>query len=408
MLYFKNTELAKKYHVSLGTVRNWIVSAERGKLDLALHDTEDRKYILKTATNTDTMNSIVEERKKFRNSNAVKRISPSDKFYNLFSKEQVYDIATNLEIHHEVPLQYNYFNSGARAWNDHMKRLADEDVENSFSATQALLETSMGMLDSLLSNYDRVNIVDIGPGNAMPSRWLLEYLHNAGKLGKYIAIDISPDMLKIAEKNIQKWFNGDVKFEGYTRNVNQDRFADLLISDYFQGDKSRTVNIVLHLGYTLRNMQRPENGYRTIYDSIGKDDLLIEDNLLDTADTREHLDFSASPSAGGLFFLNALFVPLLGFKPSHYEVIHGFDKERSERFSKIKLKVAIEIEFKIKGGGRIISLNKDDHIIVWRNRHYSARDIIEQRANSGFSLLYSSQTESQEHMLSIFRVLATT
>src|SRR5688572_32898613 len=100
MLYFKNVELAEKYHISLGTVRNWIDAARDGKLDLALHTKDDKVYVANTAGNVLAIERLVQGGKKYRNTKAVKTVEPKPEFYTLYSEDQIYDIITNLEIHH--------------------------------------------------------------------------------------------------------------------------------------------------------------------------------------------------------------------------------------------------------------------------------------------------------------------
>ena len=66
MKYFKNTELAKLYHVSEKSVRNWIDAVEIGKLDLDLFDQKGKFYIANTTKNTRTIEALVEKGKKYK------------------------------------------------------------------------------------------------------------------------------------------------------------------------------------------------------------------------------------------------------------------------------------------------------------------------------------------------------
>src|SRR5688572_4035249 len=99
MLYFKHADLAEKYRVSLRTVHNWIEAAKTGKLGLTLHNEGSKIYVANTARNLATLTEITEARRKYRNTKAVKTISPSPLFYALYNQKQIYDIVTNLEIH---------------------------------------------------------------------------------------------------------------------------------------------------------------------------------------------------------------------------------------------------------------------------------------------------------------------
>src|SRR6266702_5830844 len=186
MLYFKNPELARLHHITLRTVLNWIEAAKQGKLDLTLHTENGKSYVATTARNVATIKQLVEDRKKYRNSRAVKVVSPRPEFYRLYSEAQIYDIVTNLEIHHEIPRQYNYFDGGATYWAEYADRLGHESAPNILNSTVKLLDKNQGYIDHLMSRYERVNVIDIGVGNAAPAKEFIGHLLEEGLLGRYI------------------------------------------------------------------------------------------------------------------------------------------------------------------------------------------------------------------------------
>ncbi len=395
MLYFKNSEIAKRYHVSLGTVRNWISAAEKERLKISLFEHGEKKYIANTAVNMQIMDELVGDGRKYRNFKSLKQVKPRHEFYETYSAVQIYDIVRNLEINREIPLQYSYFREGAEQWDEYVNRLANEDAENSYNASQKLFTSNLSSFDTLLKKYDRVNIIDIGCGNAMPVKSILTHLLELKKLGRYIALDISPDMLKIAKRNINSWFGDSINFEGYVRNINHERFTDLLLSEYFVDKNESTVNVILHLGYTLYNMQRPENGYRTIYDSIGENDLLVEDVKLDSEISRNYFDFDVDETGSS----NSLVLNLLNLEPSFYDVELGFDELNHNRYERIRFKVNVELEVALKKGKRTVIFEKDETLLTWRIYHRRTADIINERNKFGFNVIHSSLTDSQHYML---------
>lgn len=404
MQYFKHAELAKRYHVSLRTVHNWIDATKLGKLNLDLHPEGNKTYVANTARNIAIITKTVEARRKYRNKNAVKVIEPKAEFYSLYNKEQIYDIISNLEIHHEIPRQYNYFDGGAKRWEKYVERLATEDTSNTFTSTVKLLNVNEGYIDSLLENYSRINIVDIGAGNAYPVKALLAHLLELGKLGRYIALDISPSMLEIAENNIKAWFGDSVTFEGYEYDVNYDRFSQLLANEYMDNGTENTVNLVLLLGGTLSNMRYPDNGYRMIHDSMGINDLLVHTTKLDTEASRKYFDFNFEPGNTALSPNHRLIFDLLNVDASFYDVEMGYDGVINQRYIRVRLKVAITIRFSSEEGKREVSLNKDDTILLWRGIQHTAKSILAQFDRNDFYPLHTSQTDNQEYILTISRV----
>lgn len=404
MLYFKNAELAAQYRISLKTVRNWIDATKQGKLNLTLHTQGDKAYVANTPGNIAIISKLVESRRKYRNSNAAKTVTPSPEFYSIYNERQIFDIATNLEIHHEIPRQYNYFNGGADHWDKYAVRLASDNTPNLVNSTIKLLAINQGYIDDLLSRYKKVNVIDVGVGNACPVKGLLEHLLDSKKLGRYIALDISPSVLSIAEKNISEWFGERIQYEGYVYDINRDHFSDFLIDEYTGEDAKDTVNLVLLLGGTLSNMRDSDTGYKVIRDSMGMNDLLIHTTKLDTQSTRRYFDFDLQPGESRLAAIHGLVVDLLNIDKSFYTVEMGYDPELRQRFEQIRLKVSLNIKLKFNNGEHIIELEKDDAILTWRGLQQTASDVMSQFDRSKLYPLHISQTDDREYILTVSEV----
>ncbi len=404
MLYFKHSALAKQYHVSLRTVHNWIDETKQGKLDLTLVDAGGKLYVANTAKNISLLTSLVENRRKYRNTKAVKNIYPKPEFYDLYSEAQIYDIVTNLEIHHEIPRQYSYMDQGAEHWDTYAIRLATERTANILNSTVKLLSISQHYLDELLAKYKKINIIDIGAGNAYPVRGFLDHLIKQNKMGRYIALDVSPDMLGIAKRNIHEWFGDAVKFESRICDINYDRFSDLLIQEYANENARDTVNVTLLLGGTLSNMRHPDGAFRVIHDSMGINDIFIYTYKLDTQTTRNYFDFSTDPSQIRLADIHRFVVDLLNIDESYYTVELGYDPRLQQRTEHLRLNVSLKLIFKFKAGIREVELNKGSSILTWRSHQQTAADIHRQIERNDFYILNSTQTDDCEYILSVAKV----
>ena len=407
MLYFKNVDLADEYHISEGTVRNWIKEAKDEGLDLKLHKTNGRLYIANTANNRALIEQLVAERKKYRNTRAYKVTKPTARFYDLFSRSQIADIITNLDVRREIPRQYNYFDGGAAIWEHHAQRMWEDEAPNLLTSTVRLLNANLSALDFLLQGHDRVNVVDIGPGNALPVRELLEHLLKRGLLHRYIAIDISEEMLRIAERNIKEWFDEKVAFEGYIKDINYERFDDVLLNDRLNEEASRTVNLAILLGATPMNFRTPYDLIKTIYTSLDRDDLLIYSDKPDTEVGRRSFDVNdtwPNPGARALSPKYSFILDLLNIDESLYDVEMGFHEQKRARYIRIRLKIGLMLEFDFKEGKRAVELAKGDTILLWRFWHQTATEIISGFENAGFNLALASLTKDQQFLLTISRV----
>ena len=401
MLYFRHNELVERFRVSLKTVHNWIDAAKQGKLELQLHVHNGRTYIANTAKNNTILETQAEKGKKYRNTLHNRVVTPGASFYNLYNRRQILDIISNIEIHREIPRQYNYLDGGATNWDNWLKRLEKEDSPNILKGTLELIQTNLGALELLLEGYKRINIIDIGVGNARPVKELLEYLLKRNLLHRYVAIDISESMLQIAEQNIKNWFGDKITFEGHVRDITYERFDDLLVDDMLANKADETLNLVLFLGATLINFRSTSDVLRVVYGSMGPDDLLVYSDKPDTEAARHYFDFNPQPGLTELSPNHRFILDLMNIDKSLYDVEMGFNEETRMRYVRIRLKTTLTINFKFEDGEREVHLEKGDTILLLRVWHLTTLEILAEFEKIGFILLQSSLTRDRQFQLTI-------
>jgi len=402
MQYFKHSELTDQYHVSLKTVHNWIDAAKQGKVALNLYRTKNRTYIANTPENTILLTQLAEKGKKYRNTLHHKVVKPSKEFYDIYSRRQILDIITNLKVHGEIPRQYNYMQDGARNWDNWLRRLAKEESTNILNGTVELLHTNMDAIERLLADSEKINVIDLGVGNAYPIKELLGQLISRNILHRYIAIDISPSMLAIAKKNISMWYGDKVKFEGYVRDMSHEKFDDLLVDDMLRKDADDTINLVLLLGLTPANLRSPQDVLKVAHSSMGNRDLLVYSAKPDTDASRGYFDFSPTSGVKTTLSPNHQYIlDLLNIDESFYDVEMGFDFIKRMRYVRIKLKTAITIDFNFEDLQRSVALEKGDTILLLRVWHQTTLETISDFEKAGFTMLQSSLTKDRKAFLSI-------
>lgn len=405
MKYFKNTELAALYHVSEKSVRNWISAAKEGKLNLQLYGNNGKQCIANTAKNIYVVEQLVKKGKKYKNTLGHKVITPTSNFYKVFNHKEIFDIISNIDTYREIPLQYSYYNGGAKDWDLYTKKLAREEKPNLLTNTTALLDSNSAYFDSLVSDFFRVNLIDIGVGNGQPAKSLLRHFLTSKKLSRYIGIDISQDMLDIATENLRRWFGDKAPIETHVKDINYERFVDLLAPDSFSDDNAAT-NIVLFLGSTLPNFRDPSHLLHTIHESMGRNDLLIVSMKPDTKASRLYFDFGGSDERIRLSTQDRLVPELLNLDEGLYEVEQFFDKDKMERRIQIRLTVALTIEFMLEGSQRSIHFNKDESILLWRHKQMSDLETVQLFDENGFELLEAAKSKDRECLLLVLKIKA--
>jgi len=403
MKYFKNVELARIYNVSEKAVRNWVESAQNGKLNLELYEKDGRFLAANTVKNQLIIEELVKKGQKYKNTRAYKTVTPSQKFYELYNDTQILDIISGIDVHREIPLQYSYFNGGAEYWDKYAQRLLKEKTPNTLKSTIKLFELNEAYLSEVISKFKKVNVVDLGVGDCLPVKGLLEFLQEKSVLGRYVGIDISEDMFTIAKRNIDTWFTGKVAFENVVRDINYDRFEDLLAEELYGDDETQTINLVLLLGGTLSNMRVPEHVLRLINNSMGRNDVLFYSLKLDTENARRYFDFNVgSPQL--LDTQTKFTLDLLNIEGSFYDVEQLYDERKRSRFIRIKLKMDLRIAFEVGGKSRHLSLKKNETVLWWRAKHYTALEVIDQFDKNGFDLLQATTTPDQEYLMTISKI----
>lgn len=405
MLYFKNSELAYTYHVSVRTVRNWIEAAKQGKLDLDLHSQGNKTYVSNTSRNLSTIEQLVERGKKYRPHRAVKTVTPKPEFYQLFNDAQIYDIIRSINLYKEIPTQYSYFDGGAHEWDRYAQRLATEDTPNNLTSTAKLINFNLEYIKDILYKYKTINIIDIGVGNALPVKDLIAEFVKDNKMGRYIALDISENMLGIAKRNLRKWFDNSVSFEGYPIDISKEGFSNIIANEYIEDDTEQACNLVLFLGGTIQSFRDPSTVLMRVHDSVADNAVFIIEQKLDTENSRRYFDFSTEAEKNDrLPGQDRFLTEILGIEEAFYDVETGYDGQKNERFIKIRLNIALSIEFNFSDKKRSLNFDKGESLLLWRAHQNSASEVLGRLDQNRFSVLQSSQTSDQEYILTISRI----
>ena len=401
MHYFKHSELVTKYHVSLKTVHNWIDATKSGKIGLELYESSGRTYVVNNPSNVSVLVGLSEKGKKYRNTLHHKVVTPVPKFYELFNSRQILDIIHNLSIHREIPLKYSYFEGGATNWDNWVQHLVKEEGPSGPKSSIKLLHDNADRIDQLLEGFSKVNVIDIGVGNAVPVKGLIAHLLERGVLNRYIAIDISEEMLHIAERNIKEWFGDKVKFEGHIRDISYERFDDLLVEDRLSSDSKEIGNLALLLGATLGNFNSPIDILRTIYGSMSQDDLLVYSLKPDTEASRNFFSISSKSGTENIAATHGMALELLNVDRSLYELEMGYSEQQRMRYVRVRLNTALTIEFVFDHGKRYVHFEKGDSILLWRARHQTTLEIISEFEEVGFALLQATLTTDRQYLMTI-------
>lgn len=189
----------------------------------------------------------------------------------IFDERQLSEIFYSLEGKGEIPGKYNYFGIGADNWIERSIGQNHKNDSYKLGSQYKLMNDTLDLVLGAVADKNTVNIVDIGCGNGYPSFPIISFLNDKKKLGKYIAIDVVPQMIDSAVKNLQEIdILKNIKIDKYLHDFEDGHFADIMIKERKEG----VVNLFTFFGSTLGNMMDRHRALANIRDSMTEGDLL--------------------------------------------------------------------------------------------------------------------------------------
>ncbi|WP_216898276.1 L-histidine N(alpha)-methyltransferase [Nocardia alni] len=313
------------------------------------------------------------------------KIQPKSELYQLLTPQQIADLAESLIEHRELPRQYGYVGTGAQHWNQ-------QSTEELSPATNRLLNADQAYLSELISRRERWDVVDLGAGNGLPARPLLSWLVDAGRMGRYVATDISADMLRMAEHNIRTWFDGAVPFEGHIIDLARQPFATHV---------GRTPRLVLHFGNTLFNLRNRDQAFGMVHDNMTANDFLIQEQYVDSPQDRLTRSARNLGPAQRLPPGRRFLVDLLGIGEDLYTLESGYDLQRSERFERIRLTTGASIRF---DAGPVVDLDAGESLLVIRNPIHGRAESLAKLGEYGFTTPHVHHSDDERRLLTVSTV----
>ncbi len=272
----------------------------------------------------------------------------------MFTKRQEAEIITAIKGRGEVPLKYNYATKkGAMAWDRIAKARQDPKVRGINSIEGALLSNKADYFLAPYKNFKKINIIDIGCGNAYPVFPLLDRLIKNKVAVRYAPVDISQEMTAIATKNVKKAFP---RTEIIPNIVDFERghFSEIV----YDLRRDGYVNFLLFLGSTIGNVSNIPRVLTNFRDSMTSEDYLVVGvELVNLAKINKLLTHYTLKDVSDLVF--SVLDYYGGKKTSgKYEVRFNYDSNQVE----MTFKFNKDVKFKIDKES--IFLEKDDELLL--------------------------------------------
>ncbi|MEH2057387.1 MAG: L-histidine N(alpha)-methyltransferase [Nostoc sp.] len=326
---------------------------------------------------------------------------PSSEFYSLFSEEEVLGIIDALEVKREIPLKYSYKGRGAKIWDDfYLKyiiptwyRISNVEIE--------LLKNNFKYLDDNIKSSEKVNIVDVGAGNSYPVKKFIQRLNKLDKINKYVALDISEELLHVSRNNFRKWFP-QVDFISSTIDIENSCIPKILFQNQANLEIDDTPKIFLHLGVTIGNHQNRDQVLKNFRDSMGKNDFLVFTN-----ETGSNSQWDGKVRGGCKYHVEEIYGWVknkIGIKSEDCELVRKYDLTTDSVVANIKLLHDYTINFSRMGIDKKIEISEGEEITIWRHHKYEMPKLLQEIERSGLQLLHYTTDKYKSHIMVICKV----
>jgi L-histidine Nalpha-methyltransferase len=278
----------------------------------------------------------------------------------MFSPNQISELITAIKGRGEIPLKFVYIGeTGTNRW-DKIAKKRSEDTHGINKVETNLLNAKVNDFLNSFKNLNKLNIIDIGPGNGCQIIPLLKPLEKTGIKFRYVPVDISKEMLELATQNIKKSFP-NISVEPVLLDFELGNFAEITYKLRVGGYQ----NLLLFLGSTLGNQSDRSRVLTNFRDSMTSDDfLIIGVELVNLNKTDKLLKQYIGKDVDDFIFTVA---ENIGIKREDGEFKVQFNNESNQieiyfRFLKDK-QITLE--------GEKINFEKDDNLLLGRSHKFT-------------------------------------
>ncbi len=390
----KNSRVATKYRVSNPTVGKWITAAQDRKNNLEITKVKNKNYILDTEANHKELAFLAERGGKYKNKIGYELVEPNPKIYKVFTKSQLIELIVNLR-KGVLPTKFTYFNEGVKCWNQ-------ISVNSYNSRVLSVIDTSLEYLIFRFKKYEVINLIDIGVGNGLPVKILIEKFLKSGFKVNYTGIDISPEMIEILRSNLNKWFGKKINIDTKIADIEHTVIRDILYDTRVKNRNSTSCNLVLMLGCTIGNFVERERVLKNISASMTIDDYYLFD-----AEIKSPIDYglvSSHLNSEIAIREDTWLLEFLGLKNDFYQREKVYISELDSQANFYKLKKDVDIKIKFDDFEDYVNLESGDKIQGITIHSFNIEKLISEAKKASFFIDYLSSDHTRSEALLLAEV----
>lgn len=326
---------------------------------------------------------------------------PSSEFYSIFSAEEVLGIIHALEVRREIPLKYSYKGRGAKIWNNFYQKYVIPRWYRTSNVEIELLKNNFEYINGEYQSCDKVTIVDVGAGNSYPVKAFIGRLNKLGKINKYIALDISEELLNLSRKNFRKWFPL-IEYKSYTLDIENHCIPKNWLKNQPSIETDNTAKIFLHLGVTIGNHQNRNGVLKNFRNSMGKNDFLVFTNEIGS-----NSKWDGKVRGGCKYHAEQVYTWIknkIGIRSQDCELVRKYDLETDSVVANMKFRQGYTINFNFMEIDKNIEIFESEEITIWRHHKYEIPELLQEIEQAGLQLVHYTTNTYFSHIMVICKV----
>ncbi len=326
---------------------------------------------------------------------------PTSEFFSVFSEEEILGIIYALEVRREIPLKYSYKGRGAKIWDNFYLKYIIPRWYRTSNPEITLLKENFALINSNLQNCGQVTIVDVGAGNSYPVKEFVNKFNKLGRINKYIALDISEELLSLSESNFRKWFPL-IEFASYTIDIENSCLPEVSSKNQAAVETDETAKIILHLGVTMGNHQNRTGVLKNFRDSMGKNDLLVFTNEIGS-----NSKWDGTVRGGFKYHVEQVYAWIqknIGIKAEDCELVRKYDRKTDSIVANIKFRHDYAINFNFMAIDKTLEISEGEEITIWRQHKYELPELMQEIEQAGLQLVHYSTDKYLANIMVICKV----
>lgn len=394
---YKNIEIHKEFRVSNTAVGRWIEAAKKGKNNLQLKETKPGVFkILRNEHNRSELLRLKVEGEKNKNSMNLKVTEPHSAFYTTFDEHEITEIIRDLDKRREIEYKFTFKDGGAQMWDKFYNDAVEKGDYPTPKRTLNLLYRSIDLIAQHITKNAQINIIDIGCGNSHPLKGFIELLSKRFKINRYIAIDISQEILDFSKKNMENWFP-NLPYFSHKMDIERFWLGDLIYEYKFASNLNQ-INLIFNIGSNIGNHFDRVRVLKNIQSGMLRSDLFIIGNTLHNNLIRSELSYKLVDSEKDK---DAWIPKLIGIDVENPIMVTRFDEHAGCKISSLVLDKDYEILFKTKHFNRKLYFSKKEEIIVWRHYMTNMDEFYNELSSCGLRMIAMNTETDYSHVMAI-------